>query len=1112
MPTQRTPLPAALGAALTLGAACGGGKAPQVPIEPPATWVTDLARSEAAARALQEDLARSLLAGLGSDDPRLAVAAFAPGFRGRFPAPDDGRPAPGAGAGAGDLVVRRFGPGGRPVDGAGLVQLLRGHLGGARPTRRALEADRFWLEPEGGAAVARFELRLAGELGPGGARVDLRVTCDARALLDPRGTWTLTRLEARGGTRVENPGPRFRDVTAEVGLCYNVSAANRRTLQAFVDTHVTFALGGLSAVDWNRDGFWDLIGTRRGQLATLFLNDGAGGFLPEPLPVAAPLQCGSFLLWVDLDGDGLEELVDTAVLGYEGDRAWCGLYTREDGEWVHRPRALEFPNPLGLRRLATQTLVPFDADGDGDLDLFLGVYGGERSRGEHYNTVEAHDGADNHLFVNRGQLLFSEESEARGISGTQYTYVATAFDFDSDGDADLLEGNDFGPNVLWENDGTGCFQPNGSLGLDGVPAYTMGATLADYDNSGRWSLYLSNMSSEEGGRMVPLANGLSDSMRATVATIARGNMLYTRDPTTGRWEERAQALGCNEGEWAWGCTFFDVDDDGDRDLFVTNGFASHARRDAPDWQTYYWREVIADGIALQRGEPSPDVNAEVPFEGSFDGYERDRLFVNVGGRDAPLVEAGYALGLDDDHDGRCALPLDVDGDGDLDLALWTLTGLLLHENLSPPRRFARLALRGTGGHAVGAVVALTAGGVTQRSSLQLVDGFQTQVPSDLHFGLGQAQRIQSVEVRWPSGTTQTWRDLPVARRLVLVEGRSEARVEPLAAWPEGTRPRGVTAPGDALLETSDGGRRAVAATDRPTVLLLDRGLGTLGRLQALREAHPGARVDLALAPGAAGPNGLPLDGPVVLRATPEFLARALGEPAPELPATLVFDRQGRPVRTFRRAASAGDLAGLLATLEDEPLFPDLCVMAGRRALDESRPRVAERLFLTALEQGPLAPAHAGLGRVHLALERPDLAEVSYLRAVEMDPDYARAHFNLGWVRLVTGRPAEAIAPLQESLRIVGERPHNLLALGEAATLAERYDLALEAFGRAAAASGEGEGEEVQAHLNRAKLLGALKRYGEARLAYRRVLALEPGNADALDGLRLVERLLSSEGR
>ena len=487
-----------LGALPWILALTGCSEAPPPTIVPPAVPVSDLGRSETAAVAIEGILLEAFVRPLSEGTPGTARSSLLDeGFRGvGF--------AEGRGSTAGPLDVQwLLGSEEEAASPAAFLESIADLARLSQTERVEAELIRFELDPERPRATGLARIRWAGIEAE--RRIDLTLFAEFE-FQKPIDAWKLaTFLPADPGSHVDGAGlrlvgpkaPLLQDATESVGLTFGTSQENREFIQTFIDRHITLALGGISAVDHNADGLMDLIATRAEEASLVFLNDGDSGFVPEPLPVARQADRPAFILSVDLDGDGLDELVASQVTDFEGDLAFGGLWTRSlpEGQqtgdspapWRHVPRAFALPNPVGMRRLAAQTAVPIDVEGDGDLDLFIAVYGNAASRGERYNSVEAHDGAQNYLLINQGGLQFTEEGAERGLSGTAYTYIALGFDVDHDGDTDLFEGNDFGPNILWRNDG-GQFTSDPGFGLNGVSAFTMGAALADLEADGTLSL------------------------------------------------------------------------------------------------------------------------------------------------------------------------------------------------------------------------------------------------------------------------------------------------------------------------------------------------------------------------------------------------------------------------------------------------------------------------------------------------------------------------------------------------------------------------------------------------------------------------------------------------
>jgi len=390
-------------------------------------------------------------------------------------------------------------------------------------------------------------------------------------------------------------------------------------------------------------------------------------------------------------------------------------------------------------------------------------------------------------------------------------------------------------------------------------------------------------------------------------------------------------------------------------------------------------------------------------------------------------------------------PIDVDGDGDLDLAVLSLQGLRLALNRHPARHFVRLRLRGA---ARGARIEVEAGGRTQVDWLDPTAGFHTQQNAERHFGLGAAERVTRVTVRWASGTTDTYEDLQADARYTLTEGGTAQRSE-LKRWPEASRPRPPVA-FDTRIRSARlrGGEAPLAKRGRPAVVNFwapwcDACKRELPALRAFARAHPGVDVvgvsvetDLAKARAFAKTQRLDFDLRV---ANDDVIAAFFGPNARiELPATFVFDAKGQLQRSFYREIDGGELTRLAAALEGQVSLEDFRMLAlshiGRgehrqagAVLDEAR---------RALEG---SNAQARIGTLYLHIGRNAMGLHLLRGATKERPDDVDAWAALGWALRETGDLDAAEGAIRHALARAPTHAHAQNHLGR--VLEARGDLA-----------------------------------------------------------------------
>ncbi len=557
--------------------------------------------------------------------------------------------------------------------------------------------------------------------------------------------WALERQASGAGAGGPNRSLAFalKEVSKEVGIDFRHAPTTLDPRLENIAPHVSAMGASVAVVDFDGDGWSDLYATtsRFGQPNALYRNRGDGTF--EDVAARAGLaqlnregegvSMGS--IWADFDNDGH---VDAFVYKWGQQQL---LRNRGDGTFE------DVSERSGVRRwMNSNGATWFDYDRDGFVDLYLaGYFRGDidlwnlKSTRIMQSSFEfAANGGDNALLRNRGDGTFEDATERMGANSTRWTLAVAAADMDGDGWCDLYLANDYGPEELFRNVKGRRFERMSGIGLEESSKSGMSVTLGDFENRGRFGVFVTNISKE---RFLFQGNNLRQNLLAE-----RGRLLNVTEDTSA--PRAREVVDCG---WAWGAQFGDLDNDGWLDLFVTNGFVSAN----PERDYWYGMSKVAGGA----GGVFEDATKWEPMgDRSLSGFERSRVLLGCGA--CRFEDVALSAGVDDLYDGRAVAFADLFKRGALDAIVANQNGpLLVYRNeVDPTRNWIQFELRASVSNrsAIGAELTLHFGERRQVQAVLAGNGFCSQNEHVLHFGLGEAERVDKVVVRWPNGTTTAW--------------------------------------------------------------------------------------------------------------------------------------------------------------------------------------------------------------------------------------------------------------------------------------------------------------------------------------------------------------------
>jgi hypothetical protein len=528
---------------------------------------------------------------------------------------------------------------------------------------------------------------------------------------------------------------RFVDIAKSAGLTIPTTFGGVNKKDYILETTGT----GVAIFDFDGDGRNDIFvvnGTTFGRdprqqplTSQLYHNDGNGHFHDMARQAGITHEgWGQGVCVADYDNDGLPDMLVT----YYGHNI---LY-RNLGNGKFEDVTAQAKLPTSGTRWGTGCAF-VDYDRDGYVDLFVANYVDLDLQ----NTPRA--GANpncfwkglpvmcgpsglplghNVLYHNNRDGTFTDVSEKAGIlkPGGRYGLGVVAADFDNDGWPDIYVACDMTPSLLYHNRGDGIFEERGvaagvAYNFDGHLQAGMGVAVADYDGNGFLDIAKSNFS----GDLPSLYQN-------------DGGLFFT---------DVAQPAGLGKHLLlGWGIAFLDVDEDGWKDLVIANGHVYPEVERSPIGENYRQKTLLYRNLGNGRFEEITD--------------RAGPAFQEV------RPARGLAIG-------------DVEGDGRPEIVIANMneTPSLL-ENQSPRRHYIRVRLVGTKSNrsAIGARATVVAGGHKQIDEVMSGGSYLSQNEQVLYFGLGAAATVDLIQVRWPTGKVQEWKQVPADRTVTLTEG------------------------------------------------------------------------------------------------------------------------------------------------------------------------------------------------------------------------------------------------------------------------------------------------------------------------------------------------------